>query len=86
MQSLFTNNTVSYVYALKLPSEKYSLIKKSLSLAQTSTLEHRIENNSKKFKIVRKNFNKIKVIIIKRFLGKATGHNDHYMINMVGQR
>ena len=22
----------------------------------------------------------------KRFLGKATGHNDHYMINMSGQR
>ena len=23
-----------------------------------------------------------KIIIRKRFLGKATGHNDHYMINM----
>ena len=22
----------------------------------------------------------------KRFLGKVTGHNDHYMINMGGQR
>ena len=22
----------------------------------------------------------------KRFLGKATGHNDHYMISMGGQR
>ena len=22
----------------------------------------------------------------KRFIGKATGHNDHYMINMGGQR
>ena len=22
----------------------------------------------------------------KRFLGRTTGHNDHYMINMVGQR
>ena len=24
--------------------------------------------------------------IYKRFLGKATGHNDHYMINMGSQR
>ena len=24
--------------------------------------------------------------MIKRFLGKATGHNDHYRINMGGQR
>ena len=28
----------------------------------------------------------MKIIIIKRFLGKATGHNDHYMINMGSQR
>ena len=36
-----------------------------------------------KFKIAQKNLQKIKIILIKkRFLGKATGHNDHYMINM----
>ena len=29
-------------------------------------------------KIIQKNFQKI----IKRFLGKPTGHDDHYMINM----
>ena len=28
----------------------------------------------------------LKIIIKKRFLGKATGYNDHYMINMGGQR
>ena len=40
-----------------------------------------------KFKIVQKNFYEIKTILIKkRFLGKATSHNDHYMINMGGQR
>ena len=34
-----------------------------------------------KFKIVQKNFLEIKIILMKRrFLGKATGHNDHYMI------
>ena len=39
-----------------------------------------------KFKIVQKNFYEIKTILIKkRFLGKATSHNDHYMINMGGQ-
>ena len=39
------------------------------------------------FKIVQKNFQEIKIILIKiRFLGKATGHSDHYMINMGGQR
>ena len=42
------------------------------------------------FKIVQKNFQEIKLILIKkfkkRFLGKATGHNDHYMINSGGQR
>ena len=26
------------------------------------------------------------MLIKKIFLGKATGHNDHYMINMDGQR
>ena len=26
------------------------------------------------------------ILIKKRILGKATGHNDHYMINMGGQR
>ena len=36
-----------------------------------------------KFKIVQKNFQEI---IIKRFLGKLTGHDDHYMINMGSQR
>ena len=28
----------------------------------------------------------MKIILVKRFLGKATGHNDHYMVNMGGQR
>ena len=36
-----------------------------------------------KFKIIQKNFFEIK--IIKRFLGKAISHNDHYMNNMAGQ-
>ena len=36
-----------------------------------------------KFKIIQKNFKEIKKILIKnRFLGKATSHNDHYMINI----
>ena len=26
------------------------------------------------------------ILIKKEILGKATGHNDHYMINMGGQR
>ena len=39
-----------------------------------------------KFKIVQKNFQEIKILMKKRFIGKATGHNDHYMINMGGQR
>ena len=41
-----------------------------------------------KFKMVQKNFWEIKIVLIKeRFLGKATGRNDHYyMINMGGQR
>ena len=35
-----------------------------------------------KFRIVQKNFWEIKIMSIKkRFLEKATGHNDHYMIN-----
>ena len=39
-----------------------------------------------KFKIIQKNFLEIKIVLIKkRFLGKATGHNDHH-INMGGQR
>ena len=30
---------------------------------------------------------KIKIILTKKiFIGKAAGHNDHYMINMSGQR
>ena len=37
-----------------------------------------------KIKIIQKNF--YEIIIIKRFLGKATGHNDHYMIHMGSQR
>ena len=40
-----------------------------------------------KFKIIQKNFQEIKIILIKkRFIGKATSHSDHYMINMGGQR
>ena len=40
-----------------------------------------------KFMVVQNNFQKIKIILIKkRFLGKATGHNDHYMINAGSQR
>ena len=39
-----------------------------------------------KFKIVQKNFQEIKILMKKRFIGKATGHNDHYMINIGGQR
>ena len=36
-----------------------------------------------KFKIIQKNFWEIKIILIKKtFLEKATGHNDHDMINM----
>ena len=39
-----------------------------------------------KFKIVQKNLQEIKIILIKkRFVGKATGHNDHY-ISMGSQR
>ena len=40
-----------------------------------------------KLKIVQKNFLEIKILIKKKgFIGKGTGHNDHYMINMGGQR
>ena len=40
-----------------------------------------------KFKIVQNNFYEIKIILIKkRFLQKAAGHNDHYMISMGSQR
>ena len=40
-----------------------------------------------KFKIVQKNFLEIKIIFMKkRFLGKATGHNGHYLINMGSQK
>ena len=42
------------------------------------------ENN---FKIVQKNFQEIKKILIKKgFLQKATDRNDHFMINMRVQR
>ena len=40
-----------------------------------------------KFKIVQKNFWEIKIILIKkRFIGKATSRNGHYIMNMGGQR
>ena len=36
-----------------------------------------------KFKIIQNNISEIKRILIKnRFLGKATSHNDHYIINI----
>ena len=35
-----------------------------------------------KFKTVQKNFQKI----LKTFLGKSTGHDDHYMMSLGGQR
>ena len=39
-----------------------------------------------KFKIVQKNLQEIKIRLKKkRFLGKATGHNDNYVISMGGQ-
>ena len=39
-----------------------------------------------KLKTVQKNFLEIKIKLTKkkRFLGKATGHNDYYIINMGG--
>ena len=40
-----------------------------------------------KFKIIEKNFWETKIIIMKkRFLRNANSHNDHYMINIGGQR
>ena len=39
-----------------------------------------------KFKIVQRNFQEIKILIEKTFLGKATGQHDHYIINIGGQR
>ena len=38
-----------------------------------------------KFQIDHKNDYEIKMTIIKKFIGKATSHSDHYMINMGGQ-
>ena len=40
------------------------------------------KSQDNKFKIVQNNFQEI----ILKFLGKPTGHGDHYMINMGGQR
>ena len=40
-----------------------------------------VQDCSKEFLGNKNNINKKK-----RFLGKATGHNDHYMINMGSQR
>ena len=42
--------------------------------------ENKFKDHSKEFLGNKNNINK------KRFLGKATGHNDHCMINMGGQR
>ena len=40
-----------------------------------------------KLKTVQKNFLEIKIKLTKKiFLGKATSHNDHYIINMGGKR
>ena len=41
-----------------------------------------------KFKVVQKNFWEIKIILIKkkRFIGKPTSRNGHYMMNMGDQR
>ena len=57
--------------------------KKTCSLCFVNVFKFR-EN---KFKIVQKK-QEIKIILIKksRFLGKATGHIDHYMISVGGQR
>ena len=40
------------------------------------------KSQENKFKIAQKKFWEI----IKRYSGKPTGHDDHYMINMRGQR
>ena len=42
--------------------------------------ENKFKDHSKEFLGNKNNINK------KRFLGKATSHSDHYMINMDGQR
>ena len=39
-----------------------------------------------KFQIVQNNLQEIKMILIKKRFGKTTSCNDHYMINMGGQR
>ena len=45
------------------------------------------EFQENKFKTVQKIFSEIKIILIKKiFVGKATSHNDHYMINMGGPK
>ena len=53
-------------------------IKRTCSVSFTKVFK--FQDN--KFKIIQKNFQEI----IKRFIGKSTGHNDHYMIKMGGQR
>ena len=45
------------------------------------------KKKKKKIEIILKNFQEIKITLIKkRFLGKATSHNDHYMVNTGSQR
>ena len=58
-----------------------------------SNLEHGLETCFKCLTIPRKQvqghskeFPQNKIIVIKRFLGKATANNDNYIINMGGQR
>ena len=41
---------------------------------------NQVHNDAEEFLENKNNINK------KRFLGKATGHNDHYMINIDSQR
>ena len=43
-------------------------------------LRKQVQDRTKEFLVNKININK------KRFLGKATGHSDHYMTNMGGQR
>ena len=43
-------------------------------------------NSKKKVQDRSKEFQENKNNIKKKILGKATGHNDHYMINMGGQK
>ena len=94
MQNLFADNTILYIYpeAAKWSKNVLSLKKKSVvslniySQAQNRKLKaeyltiprKKVQDHSKKSPR-NKNNNKI-------FLGKATGYNDHYMINMVWQR